>query len=553
MKNSIKSMAAVFMAGLVMTGCIDTAVAPEVKAIREQQVALLAAQAQLAVATAKKQEIANDYQVALNANLVKKGDAQLVADLAAIDVSVDLAKQNLADQQLLTQTSINALADYIASHPAVHAQDLLDAYQGAVDDLDLVVGNEITAAADLAKAQTILNSANAPWDLVKAGIQEQIDVETAKLTAQNAALVDLKAATTGSVSNADLQTKLTADNATLTTKITTDSASLGQATADYNAARLTKKIAADTVSDYNAAADSVSFLTDWISDDEAAVTEKTADLAAANAALTLAKSDLAAWEAILAPLESTLNAKQADLDAKEATLTAKINALQVAQANQAAGTGTAAQTTAAQTAKDAAQTAKDAAETARNTAETNYNTVNNDANYASAQAAVGPAQTVADNAQTALDGAQDDLTDDTRLKVNADATVARLQAPFDAVDMVALQADVDAKSRVVAGLSASINASNQQVIANTFVLNSLKNYFDDLSGQVKVLEDMIKATNATIYSLQQNMDSQDGFKAAKAAIVAQKQTDLDRAQAAVAAQQAIVDLRLSELNKALGL
>jgi hypothetical protein len=551
MKNSIKSMAAVFLAGLVMTGCIDTAVAPEVKAIREQQVALLAAKAQLAVAEAKSQEIENAHETAMNALAEQEATAQLVATLADIDVQTEFSKGELEQAKLALQQAVDAMAEYIASHGTDVAADLLDAYSDAANTLNGMVGDQVTKQADLAKATAILNSVNADWVVAKAALTKQLASENATLTAQQATLTSVQAAAAGTTTNATLLANLKAENADLEVKLEENRIKDKQQVRVALDARDANNAGHQTVNDYNSAVADTASTSATLASQQDALADMQSDLADLTATLTVKTGNLADWTAAYTPLKATYDTKVAASATKLLALQAAENDLAVAQQKEAAGTGTAAQTTAAQTAKDNAQTAYDAAVTAENTAFDNLDQV--DDGFFNAQDEAAAAQTNVDNQNDNIANQQNTISETQVELVDEINAVNDLQEAYDAVDLAALQTAEDAAWRAEDLIDLERDSLNAKWDANDFVISRLEDYFDNLNDIVDGLQSDIDDTRADIESTTESIADQDVAKANQQSEVDTLTAELADIQAEITAQQAIVDARWAALETALGL
>jgi chromosome segregation ATPase len=537
MKTSIKTMAAIFMAGLVWTGCIDTAVAPEVKAIREQHVAVLQAQARLSAAQAEQVEIQNDFDAAMNALELQEAQADLELALANIDVEVKYAEQALQQAELALQQSIDQLAQYVATQGTATAQAYLEQYQDAVGELSDIVGDQVETQAELSRAQAILASVNNEWDVAKAALQDDLDAENATLTAQTASLADLQAVVDGSTSKADMWASLTAENADLEEQLAANRLEDKQQVAVALAASDANDNGQQIVSDYESAVADTASTSDDLADAKV-------DLAALNATLAVKANNKSDWTAAYTPLKATYDAKVSDEATKYNAYLAAENDLTVAQQKEAAGTGTAAQTTAATTARDAAQTAYNNAVTATGTAATNLSQV--EGNYFNSldeyDAAAGA---VADQEQYISD-LEVELIDEI-------AAVNNMQAAYDEVDLVALQIAEDNAWREEDLIDDERDAINAQIDANDFVLNALENYFDNLGGRVDDLKSDIETTRGNIASLESQIADQDVAKASQSAEVVRLTAELADLQAQENAQRAIVASLLDLLNTTLGI
>jgi len=551
MKTSIKTMTAVFMAGLVMTGCLNTDVAPEVKAIREQQVALLAAKAQLQVALAKSQEIENAHETIMNGYSETQAEAQLQATLADIDVQTKLSEAALEAASLQLQQAVDAMAEYIAQHGSDVAADYLVAYQDAAETLNDMVGEKVTKEAELATATAILNSVNSDWVAGKAAIERQKAREEAKLDAQTASLADLKEVAAGTQDNADLLTDLTKENQDLEVAWSENRIKDKKQVAVALAAQAELNAGNQTISDYNNAVNDTVSTASTLAGAKDDLADYQDGLAAANAVLAVKSNNFADWKGAYTPLKATYDTKVAATQTKLLALQAAENDLTVAQQKEAAGTGTAAQTTAAQTAKDAAQTAYDAAVTAENDAYDDLDQV--DDGYFNAESELENAQNDVNNWQNTVDDQAAYVSEVEVDLVDEKAMVADLQEAFDAVDIAALQTAVDAGWREEDLIDLERDQIEAQIDANEFVINALNDYYDNLDGQISDLEDMIADTNENILDYDAQLNSQNEAKAGQQAEVDTLTAELAQITGQIAAQQAIVDAKLDALNSALGL
>jgi len=551
MKNSIKSMAALFMAGLVMTGCIDTAVAPEVKAIREQQVALLAAKAQLAVAEAKSQEIENAHETAMNAISEQQATAQLVATLADIDVQTEFSKGELQNAKLQLQQAVDAMAEYVAQHGTDVAAQYLDAYSDAAGTLNDMVGDQVTKQADLAKATAILNSVNSDWVVAKAALTKQLASENATLTAQQATLTSVQTAAAGTTTNATLLASLKAENSDLEVKLEENRIKDKQQVRVALDARDANNAGQQTVTDYNNALDNQASTSDAIDAKNDEIADDQTNLTSATADLNVAIGNEADWKGAITPLKTDLDTKIATYEAKVLLRQAAENDYAVAQAKEAAGTGTAAQTTAAQTALTNAQNAENTAQTAMNDAQTKVD--NMQPSYDNAVDATANAQDNVDFYTTQLTDDQADLSSLQVELVDRTNAVNDLKTAFDAVDLAALQTAEDAAWRTEDLIDLERDSLNAKWNSNDFVINRLEQYFDNLSDIVDGLQGDIDDTRADIADTEASIADQDIAKANQQSEVDTLTAELADITAEITAQQAIVDARWAALETALGL
>lgn len=201
MKRITKLLAfGLFAAMTTLTSCIDNEVAPEVTRLREAQASYVEAEARLTAALALQEEI----EAAMDS-------VQLQRDIAALEVY-------LAEQELLLEQAIDELAEYLAEHGLEKAQEYLDLYADAMDevyDLNYDVLDQVAYLQDL----TDLDQGGTNYAQITARIQRDLDLEIAELALWEGILAEVEAAQDDPAVLADQLPALYADLETLNNQI----------------------------------------------------------------------------------------------------------------------------------------------------------------------------------------------------------------------------------------------------------------------------------------------------------------------------------------------
>lgn len=193
MKYFNKTMAAAIIAGAMsLTSCVDNEVSPEVKEMREVQMAYLQAKADLEAARAEQQRIKNDYDEANYALMLQSREASLALEIARVDQWVAEAIEDMKAAEIRVEKAIAAYEKYLAEQGLKDAEGYLESYKNAVATLNDLAEDRLSTKADIAIEEAVLASVNAPWE-IQAEIQAtKLARANSKLAAQEAALASLE-------------------------------------------------------------------------------------------------------------------------------------------------------------------------------------------------------------------------------------------------------------------------------------------------------------------------------------------------------------------------
>jgi hypothetical protein len=603
MKTSIKSMAAIIMAALSWTSCIDTEVAPEVKAIREQQVALIQARVRLAEAQAEEKEILNAYNEANYLIQIAIGESNLAVTLENNKASLITAQKNLQAAQLQLEQAVDALEQYMAQHDLLDATVYLTAYENAATALNTLYQSKLTKEAELIEHQAILAEANNNFALAIEAQLESIAEDSAELLAKEGALADLMAAT--DASDEEQQEMLDAiiiENVQLSLSIDSATAVKEQKALAYIAAQqeedaLGDEIAAfdslraDTVT-LNASIDSALAVIDhldsvimdneeWILDADSTIDANNAEIEASVEDTVALVAERGEYEEALEPyLDSiamaaadTVEFRQDSIDAVRAVDIARGNynaspstetqdALTAAQADSTAAVEALAdarveldeaianaETTGFQDDIDAIQ---DEIDDIADAIETNMTAVET-ATEDKATYEENIAQAEADIADT--DNAIDDFTIRRDISEDRMADLFASESAYEEAgdDLIEAEAATAAAFQEKKAAATVVTNLDAQLVANKLVETALKEYQSNLDTVIDTLKGEIATLRTSIATALSIIASQEELVAGKQAAIVKLEDEIAQLDVRIEAQEAIVAERLRILNEALGL
>jgi len=342
MKKVNKLLMVVALAAITMlSSCIKNEVAPEVKALREAQLAMITAKIEMQNLLNEQQRIENEIdqsnatlQVALDGIALQVATANLAVTLRDIDEALLQAEEAVQQAELDLQEAIDALALYLATNGLEEAADYLSDYSDFMgdyfDNLVEIYGQEASIAG--------LEAALAQADYVLAAeiLQRDLDDDMSELAALEALLTALESAATDPTTvETALQNAIVANSA------------LAEANAqlEVDAATYENETLAPAWNAYYTVVGGALYNGTLIGDgiiieymDAASdVIAETANLAEYTAEDTQLTEELAAFEALLATNTANYEAKKALSDATEAdeltkglALVAASNAIDVA-------------------------------------------------------------------------------------------------------------------------------------------------------------------------------------------------------------------------------
>lgn len=554
MKHFNKALAAVFLAASVsMTSCVDNEVSPEVKQLRETQVAYLQAKADLEAARAQREVIQNEYSAAMNAIQIQSSEANLAADLASINVQVKEAEAELKEAEIEFAEAVLELEVYLAGQNNEKAEEYLNEYSNAAGILSMNAGLQIQKQAELAKAQMILASANAPWTVQKEILEGDLAKESANLTAEQAALAALEAVAADPATSIEEAKSLRAQisdlenkNYALDVEVTKADQAVTEAYNKVDAAEDAIDEYIDDQDDLKSINDDLTAANEGKANIEAQIAVETARLAAFNTVLTNSK-------AALTPLETIYNTKKADSDAKlNAYTIAEVN-LTIAQNNDAANS-----TPETQAAVTDATTARDEALTAYNDAWNEYSDA--DADRTTALNQVTSAQNDVDNQQNWIDNLNNSLTSQitniSDLNVNKTAKEAEIAAGLaaynDAVaNLEAYKIDADVKDEAYDVLWNQYWENNTMASNMWDVVNVIENYLDNINEAIEDKKGDIANTKSDIQSIEEDIANESINMADQEKTVAALEAELAKLESEIAAQEALVTKWKALLDAAL--
>ncbi len=555
----------------VLSSCIKNEVAPEVTALRQAQLNMINAKIEMQTLLNEQQRIENlidqsnaDLQIVLDDLEEQRATADLQQQLAIINYNVTRYQALLQQQELVLQTAIDNLADYLASQGLNDAANFLSQYGSQMLSYTNTLSSIYSQEAFIAGLQASL--AQADYALAAEIIQRDLDDQMADLAAMETALTSLegvaenpaiaeaeKAALEEQIAGLiEANLLLDVDIAKLTNK--KDSATAAVTNADDIIATMeggnhsVDGLLNGLTNDETSKQDEITVKQDAITAKETEIADKTTDITAANAVLSNLNSVLSAFQVALAPYSSALTlAETAEASALSALNIAEAN-LTVAQNNLTADDGsdpavTAALTTAvvdATTVRDDAQTVYGDAQTATAAALVNYNLANGD---------VTTAQTDVDNQQIIVDGLNGDLDTlngdlDT---LNDDLNTLNGELASIQADIAALQVDYDA---AVANLTALMAAETVAIdaldvptaakAANTALKNQLQlvvNAIDafltsgtSLVAEIESLKDDIETKKIAINATEKSLADDVVDEAELTSQIAAEQQELVRLQ-----------------------
>jgi hypothetical protein len=613
MRTSIKSMAAIIMAAFTWTACIDTEVAPEVKAIREQQVALIQARVRLAEAQADASEILNAYNEAINAINLAAADANLQVTLANIDVNLKNAEVNLKNAEINLQVAVDNLAEYIRDHAeelAQHdidlAEDLLEDYEDAAFDLNDLYVDQITLQADLATEQAILAAAHNDFTLAIEAQEAQIAEDSAELIAKEGALADLIEATTASEDDRqEMIDELSVENQNLEFKMDSLRVAEAQENVEYEAALAEETALEDMIDEFEELQDDTTDTNDdirdelediadndtvimdneeWIADADSAIAAEEAEidqLVDDTVALVVERTE---YEEALQPYLDTV---QMELDSLPALVQDSIDAEQaedIAEGNYNANptqdnldawdAATVASDEADAAVADKRQDILDAQATADATGfQDDIDAINEEiydaggiledieALQLSVEVHIDQKalynQNIAD-AEVEIAESEELIDDLTIVLEDQEARLADIFADETAYEdakdeEISLELATAAALREKAEVTAMIGATQDIFDANDLVIEALQNSQDNLQTVIDNLESDIVDLRESIEDSQAAIRTQDELIADKEAEIADLEAELEQLDVRIAAQEELVARRLELLNDALGL
>ncbi|HYG01922.1 MAG TPA: hypothetical protein VD927_05715 [Chryseosolibacter sp.] len=552
MKISIKSIAAIFMAMIIWTGCIETEVAPEIKELREAQAAYLKAKADLAAAEAQAQLIQNTFDQAMNDIALAAANDALREQVAATNVALKEAEAALQTAELELQESIAALEKFIAEQGIEDAMEYLMEYEAAASLLNALVADELVAQAELNKAQMILDNPNSSWKIDMDYYQDQLDQAGARLVAEQALLVSLEAAVDPSQFDSQIEearTMMAEAEATMTTTENNAEAKTVEADLAYDG----WDKAYDLISNYTQLESSLIFEEQDILEAQEDVTYDQNQISLLEDQIEVLVQNLADAQAALEPLEARL----ADSVAKTSSLyniyLAAQSAYEIAQNNYEADNSQE-----NLDARDEALDARDNAYDAYLVAQNGLSTI---------EAARNDAYNQVNNAQWQLNSANDNLVAWNESLIEGQAFLQEeieernsVQAQLSALEPAYTDAQENIATLYANALALEVEADaiwNEYWYAyyEYWNLSDLVYYLQNSANNLELIienqKDEIAEVREEVAYFEELMEDAQIDEAEQQAYVAYLTAELERIQNEIEAQQAVVDRIKALLDAAL--
>jgi exonuclease SbcC len=564
MKTSIKAMVALFMAALVWTGCIDTAVSEEVKDLRSAQAQWVAAKAALAAAQAEQQTILNTHTAAMNAIELQAETAGLAETLAEINTAVREAEAQLAQADLNLANAIDAYNKYIQEQGLTEAAEYLATYGDAVADLNDLLAEKVQAEARIAEAEAILASPTATWVVERELLEGTLADLQARLVANEAALESFLAVQADPTIAAQLAADLRGENqelenANASLEIELEQANQAQIEADedYNDAN-------DLISDYEDLQDDLESYQDDLEDYQDDLADAQADLAADQAELADETEDLEAMEAAAAPLIAAVEAAQALEDAQEEVVEDLEVARDVAQAELDAADANFDpgddEYDDALAARDDAQDALDDANadlgdliTARIEAENAWNNSGLESDIDNQEMTLFFIGLDIEQDMINIENAEENIVFVTEDITDTENDIAAIQTAYDdaSANIGALYAETLATDNAYDAIDNEIEANDDMIDANEAVIDVILDEIENLNEEIEGAREDIADIKDSIQGVQESLLAEAINEAAQADLLATLESDLVRINAQITAQQAFVAAVKALLDAAL--
>jgi chromosome segregation ATPase len=325
-----KTLAAAIIAGAMsLTSCVENEVAPEVKQLREAQVALLKAQAEMAAADAEFKRIENEHQAALLALELQREEANLTvtlarveADLAEIESSLAYTQRQMELAELNHQQALVRLEREIelwersnSQSDAYAARDAFFAYKSEKDQANSKRSQKITKEAELARAKLLLSASNngLSYDYMLSIYNNDLVKLQGELAAQEAALESLEEVTADPSSAQAEADELTARREELKKANLALDVEITKATQAVTAAEETLGDANEAIEEYEMLSEDLEELNEDIETITLAEEEVSVTIAEAEAELARREARLVEYEAAQDTYVKALEAAEAEL------------------------------------------------------------------------------------------------------------------------------------------------------------------------------------------------------------------------------------------------
>lgn len=555
MKYFNRTLAAAIIAGAMsLTSCVENEVAPEVKQMREAQVAYLNARTALLSAQAEHQAAMTAHQQAMTEIAKNESEADLSIRMANFEIQLKHSQMALEQAEARHAKALIDLQREVAEADNAKAEEYLGFYSDAMREVFGLSEEKLVLEAEIAQAKLLLESVNSPWELLKAELERNLAKATSKLAAEEAALAKLEEVAADPATAEEEITELRVEIATLDNTIAElykDEVKLSQA----RSAAWEKYNNADAViQEFKSLQESVDQAEDNIEVISESIAELEGNLKVEQDELKTLQNILADFEAALVPYEKAVKDAEGDRNtAYNAYLSAEAK-VEVAQ-NEYNNDPSAENLKALEdaeaerdTAAEAWTKADEALTKANNEAAGPRNSRNDALNDVANQ------QGVVDNISEYLAETKNDRAYWTEWKTNKEAEMALIQTEFD-------DASANLTSYYGKGLAANdaynahwaeINA-NQSMRSNMYELvHTLENYLHEINWAIESKQSQIEDTKASIYSIEESIAEEEVNKVELETSIKTAESELAQLDEEIAGFQAIANKYKALLDTILG-